>query len=88
MTVLLTSLADPSVSIDSNINIQMNYWSADMTNLDVSKPLFDYFLVFTCLLYLIEGLTKEKNSIEKLGTPGRVHGRSTLQYHSRMDSAQ
>ncbi|KAF7760242.1 CAZyme family GH95 [Agaricus bisporus var. burnettii] len=28
----------------SNINIQMNYWSADMTNLDVSKPLFEYFL--------------------------------------------
>ncbi|KIL62802.1 glycoside hydrolase family 95 protein [Amanita muscaria Koide BX008] len=30
-------------SADSNINIQMNYWSADMTNLDVSRPLFNYF---------------------------------------------
>ncbi|TFK65990.1 glycoside hydrolase family 95 protein [Pluteus cervinus] len=29
-------------SADANINTQMNYWSADMTNLDVSRPLFDY----------------------------------------------
>ncbi|KAF8066795.1 glycoside hydrolase family 95 protein [Lyophyllum atratum] len=28
---------------DSNINIQMNYWGAEMTNLDVTRPLFDYF---------------------------------------------
>ncbi|KAF8234486.1 glycoside hydrolase family 95 protein [Tricholoma matsutake] len=28
---------------DSNINIQMNYWSAEMTNLDVTQSLFDYF---------------------------------------------
>ncbi|KAG5651905.1 hypothetical protein H0H81_006986 [Sphagnurus paluster] len=28
---------------DSNINIQMNYWSAEMTNLDVTRSLFDYF---------------------------------------------
>ncbi|KAF8634070.1 hypothetical protein AX17_004332 [Amanita inopinata Kibby_2008] len=27
----------------SNINIQMNYWSAEMTNLDVSDSLFNYF---------------------------------------------
>ncbi|PFH51636.1 glycoside hydrolase family 95 protein [Amanita thiersii Skay4041] len=27
----------------SNINIQMNYWSAEMTNLDVSQSLFNYF---------------------------------------------
>ncbi|KAJ7864980.1 glycoside hydrolase family 95 protein [Mycena olivaceomarginata] len=27
----------------SNINIQMNYWSAEMSNLDVMKPLFTYF---------------------------------------------
>ncbi|KDQ10794.1 glycoside hydrolase family 95 protein [Botryobasidium botryosum FD-172 SS1] len=27
----------------SNINIQMNYWSAEMSNLDVTRPLFDYF---------------------------------------------
>ncbi|KAF9451559.1 glycoside hydrolase family 95 protein [Macrolepiota fuliginosa MF-IS2] len=31
-------------SADANINIQMNYWSADMTNLDVAKPMFDYLL--------------------------------------------
>ncbi|KAG6886580.1 hypothetical protein C0995_006789, partial [Termitomyces sp. Mi166 len=30
-------------SADSNINIQMNYWSAEMTNLDVTIPLFNYF---------------------------------------------
>ncbi|KDQ10793.1 glycoside hydrolase family 95 protein [Botryobasidium botryosum FD-172 SS1] len=28
---------------DANINIQMNYWSAEMSNLDVTRPLFDYF---------------------------------------------
>ncbi|KAJ7868836.1 glycoside hydrolase family 95 protein [Mycena leptocephala] len=28
---------------DSNINIQMNYWSAEMSNLDVMSPLFTYF---------------------------------------------
>ncbi|KAF8664131.1 hypothetical protein AX16_000821 [Volvariella volvacea WC 439] len=28
-------------SADANINIQMNYWSADMTDIDVNKPLFD-----------------------------------------------
>ncbi|KAF9465864.1 glycoside hydrolase family 95 protein [Collybia nuda] len=27
----------------ANINIQMNYWSAEMTNLNVHRPLFDYF---------------------------------------------
>ncbi|KAF9259264.1 glycoside hydrolase family 95 protein [Marasmius fiardii PR-910] len=27
----------------SNINIQMNYWSAEMSDLDVTKSLFDYF---------------------------------------------
>ncbi|KAF9053868.1 glycoside hydrolase family 95 protein [Hymenopellis radicata] len=28
---------------DSNINIQMNYWIAEITGMDVMKPLFDYF---------------------------------------------
>ncbi|KAJ7705329.1 glycoside hydrolase family 95 protein [Mycena rosella] len=28
---------------DSNINIQMNYWSAEMSNLDVTSSLFTYF---------------------------------------------
>ncbi|KAH9950824.1 glycoside hydrolase family 95 protein [Amylocystis lapponica] len=27
---------------DSNINIQMNYWFAEMTNMDLVTPLFDY----------------------------------------------
>jgi hypothetical protein len=31
--------------VDSNINIQMNYWLAEMTNLDVTQSLFEYFLV-------------------------------------------
>ncbi|TFY83133.1 hypothetical protein EWM64_g878, partial [Hericium alpestre] len=26
----------------ANINLQMNYWMAEMTNMDVAKPLFDY----------------------------------------------
>ncbi|KAG6877340.1 hypothetical protein C0993_008477 [Termitomyces sp. T159_Od127] len=32
-----------SADYHSNINIQMNYWAAEMTNLDVTIPLFDYF---------------------------------------------
>ena len=31
--------------LDWNINIQMNYWFAEMTNLDVSHSLFNYFEV-------------------------------------------
>lgn len=30
---------------DSNINIQMNYWFAELTAMDVVTPLFDYFEV-------------------------------------------
>ncbi|KAI0353355.1 glycoside hydrolase family 95 protein [Trametes cingulata] len=30
-------------SADSNINIQMNYWFAELTGMDVVTPLFDYF---------------------------------------------
>ncbi|KIJ56403.1 glycoside hydrolase family 95 protein [Sphaerobolus stellatus SS14] len=30
-------------SADSNINIQMNYWAAETTGLDVTSSLFDYF---------------------------------------------
>ncbi|EIW55988.1 glycoside hydrolase family 95 protein [Trametes versicolor FP-101664 SS1] len=30
-------------SADSNINIQMNYWFAELTAMDVVTPLFDYF---------------------------------------------
>lgn len=38
---------------DSNINIQMNYWSAETTNLDVTASLFDYFEV--CVVnYILE----------------------------------
>ncbi|KAL0581459.1 hypothetical protein V5O48_000613 [Marasmius crinis-equi] len=32
-----------SADYHSNINIQMNYWSAEMSNLDVTRSLFDYF---------------------------------------------
>jgi alpha-L-fucosidase 2 len=32
-----------SADYHSNINIQMNYWSAEMSNLDVTAPLFTYF---------------------------------------------
>ncbi|KAK2467924.1 hypothetical protein APHAL10511_000219 [Amanita phalloides] len=31
-----------SADYHANINIQMNYWIAEMTNLDVTYPLFDY----------------------------------------------
>ncbi|KAF7313804.1 Glycoside hydrolase family 95 protein [Mycena chlorophos] len=32
-----------SADYHSNINIQMNYWSAEMSNLDVTESLFTYF---------------------------------------------
>lgn len=31
--------------VDSNINIQMNHWFAEMTNMDVVLPLFNYIEV-------------------------------------------
>ena len=31
--------------LDANINVQMNYWFAEMTNMDVVVPLFDYIEV-------------------------------------------
>ena len=36
---------DTMKDADSNINIQMNYWFAEMTNMDVITPLFDYIEV-------------------------------------------
>ncbi|KIJ12754.1 glycoside hydrolase family 95 protein [Paxillus involutus ATCC 200175] len=41
----LSRVFDDSYGKDyhSNINIQMNYWFAEMTNMDVVLPLFDYF---------------------------------------------
>ena len=30
---------------DANINLQMNYWFAELTDMDVVKPLFDYIEV-------------------------------------------
>jgi len=78
-------------SSDSNINIQMNYWSAKITNLDVSQSLFEYFLVNTMIrknpsvLILIwdsdrktghpEGLTPLKSSTTRL-----VGGLSIMRY--------
>jgi alpha-L-fucosidase 2 len=31
--------------LDANINVQMNYWAAEMTNLDVTQSLWDYMEV-------------------------------------------
>jgi hypothetical protein len=36
--------------LDSNINIQMNYWAAEMSNLDVTQSLFDYIEVIGLLI--------------------------------------
>lgn len=33
------------IGADSNINIQMNYWIAEMTGMDVTDSLFNYFEV-------------------------------------------
>lgn len=33
------------LSVDSNINIQMNHWFAEMTNMNVVLPLFNYIEV-------------------------------------------
>ncbi|KAF7369037.1 Glycoside hydrolase family 95 protein [Mycena venus] len=46
-------IANPwSGDYHSNINIQMNYWSAEMSNLDVMKPLFTYFEVLFSLSFI------------------------------------
>jgi hypothetical protein len=71
----MASLAEFRMLIDSNINIQMNYWAADMTNLDVSKPLFEYLLVLARLFCLIDSFDRFFFFFsEKLGAPGSLHG--------------
>jgi len=86
-----------SFSSDSNINIQMNYWSAEITNLDVSQSLFEYFLVNTMLrknspmTVLIwdsdrktghpEGLTQLKSSTT------RLEGGSSIMRYSRASAS-
>lgn len=42
-----------TLRLDSNINIQMNYWSAEMSNMDVTQSLFDYIQVMSLHEYLI-----------------------------------
>lgn len=69
---------------DANINVQMNYWAAETTNLDVSMSLFDYMEV-----------SKAKISIrvsyfvilENMGTERRSYRASSLQYFARMGNA-
>jgi alpha-L-fucosidase 2 len=36
---------------DANINVQMNYWFAELTNMNVTQPLWDYMEVGLGLLY-------------------------------------
>lgn len=38
--------------IDANINLQMNYWFAEMTNMNLVKPVFDYMEVSLMLCIL------------------------------------
>lgn len=46
MAILSYPLFLTMQNADSNINIQMNYWIAEMTGLsDLTLPLFDYFEV-------------------------------------------
>lgn len=33
------------IATDANINIQMNYWAAEVTGMDVMRPLFNFFEV-------------------------------------------
>lgn len=48
--------------LDSNINIQMNYWSAEPTALDVTSSLFNYFEVnyFRLSAYINSQYTRRK----------------------------
>jgi len=65
--------------LDSNINIQMNYWSAEMSNMDVTQSVFDYIQVMSLHEYLVVDLT---SSAEYLGSPWCVH-RSGFVQHQR-----
>lgn len=52
---------------DSNINIQMNYWFAELTDMNVITPLFDYFEV--CVLALCLWVTSLMVSIYRKRGP-------------------
>lgn len=67
----------------------MNYWSAEMSNLDVTQPLFDYIQVNDIANNLRE--TQEIDlisSAEYLGTPWRVHRSSSVQRQRRIRDAR
>ena len=63
---------------DSNINIQMNYWPAEMTNIDVTRPLFDYFEVSSLFLANELGIHHVSSHLENVGTQGGFHGSSVV----------
>ena len=61
----------------------MNYWSAEMSNMDVTRSLFDYIQV----ILLQTSLTCRGSSpfsAEYLGTPWRVHCSGSIQHQRRI----
>lgn len=56
----------------------MNYWSAEMTNLDVTQPLFDYFQV-SIYIYLFLALSPHSPT-ENMDTKRRIHRTNAVQH--------
>lgn len=55
---------------DANINLQMSYWSAETTNLDVSQSLFDYMEVCAHLsLYCVTFIFHSSPDLQKTWAP-------------------
>ena len=73
---------------DANINLQMNYWSALTTNLNVTKSLFDYMEVCT----LSWSSMSSEQSIHKrilglaehLGAEGLLYCQCAIQHLKRV----
>ncbi|THU90400.1 glycoside hydrolase family 95 protein [Dendrothele bispora CBS 962.96] len=79
----------------SNINIQMNYWSAEMSNLNVMQALFDYFektwaprgAETAQVLYNISRGWTTHNEVNIFGHTGMKGGGNTAQWADYPESA-
>ncbi|KAI0367157.1 hypothetical protein BV20DRAFT_1024789 [Pilatotrama ljubarskyi] len=66
-----------SADYHSNINIQMNYWFAELTSMDVVAPLFDYFEVYIFATGHLATAFVADTTLQKTWVP---RGSQTAQY--------
>ncbi len=71
------------IMLDSNINIQMNYWFAEMTNMDLITPLFDYIEVRVFLSFWTDLIDIQGSLYQKTWAPRGAETAQTLYNISR-----